>query len=290
MQGQQKLNSLANRALLVKLTRSMYQPYAYDDNATKLIEKTVGVSGVGRYNKRLMKDSARLKDTNEKFNALYAEYIRNTVPWLDDGVRMVPNAIYFEFAASLRSLIAEAKAAADQLEQEWDAMVAADIARLGPLANPADYPTAQQVRERFNAQVRFFPIPQSEDFRVAVTDEDRAEMEAAIAEATANVTKHLIKEMLAPVAKLAAKLSVPIGTEGSIFRDSMVENVLEEVLRAERLNVNNDPEITELTGQIKTVVAPYVAVPAALREDAHKRADAAARMKELQDKMVGLTG
>lgn len=282
--------TLADKALLVRLQRSMYQPYSYDDAATKMVEQATGVRGAGRYNKRLFKGRTLLSDTNEKFNVLYTTFIKNTVPWLDDGVRMVPNAAYFDFAQDLRGLIADARAAADKLAQNWDAMVAADMVRLGALANPADYPSAEEVRARFDARVNFFPIPSTADFRVDVTDEDKAEMEAAIHEAEANVGKHLMKEMLGPVQAFVAKLSVPIGADGSIFRDSLVENVAELVGRLPRLNINADPVIDRMLGDIRTVLDTYGQNPDALRESPIMREAARDKMAQIQSDMAAFMG
>ena len=171
-----QLATLADKALLVKLQRSMYQPYAYDDSATKLVEQQAGVSNVGRFNKRLFKDNPILKSTNEKFTLLYNTYRKNTVPWLDDGVRMVPNAVYFEFAHEMRGLIQQAKAAADHLESQWDRMVGEDMQRLGALANPADYPPSWEVRSIFDATINFFPVPSTNDFRIAISEEDKQQI------------------------------------------------------------------------------------------------------------------
>lgn len=282
------MTTLADKALLVKLNRSMYQPYAYDKAATEMVEQAAGVKNVGRYNKRLFKDSKTLKDTNEAFNALYLTYIKNTVPWLDDGVRMTPTALYLELANELRGLIRDARRAADALELAWPQMVIDDMRRLGAMGNWADYPSAAEVRAKFDAQVNFFPIPTTADFRIDVSAEDKAAMDAAIATAEANVGKYLMKEMLRPVQSFVKKLSVPIGTEGSIFRDTLVENINDLVDRLPRLNINNDPEVTVLINEIKAVMETFNAD--ALRDSPVVRQSARDKMAEIEAKMAAFMG
>jgi hypothetical protein len=285
-----KIATLADKALLVKLQRSMYQPYAFDLEATKLVEQSAGVAGVGRFNKRLFKGNTILADTNEKFTLLYNTYRRHTVPWLDDGVRMCPNALYFEFAQEMRGLIADAKHAADNLASRWSQMVQDDMHRLGSMANFRDYPTAAEVRAKFDATITFMPIPTTSDFRVDVTEEDKAEMERAIHEAEANVAKYLLKEMMDPVKAFVEKLSVPIGEKGSIFRDTLVENLEDLVTRLPRLNINNDPQVDAILKDIKHVVDNYGTDMEALRTSPITRKSARDKMAELDKKLANIMG
>jgi hypothetical protein len=284
------MTTLADKALLVKLNRSLYQPYVFDAKATRMVEEASGVTKAGRYNKRLFRDSSVLKDTNEKFNLLYVTYIKRTVPWLDDGVRMVPNALYFELAHELRDLIVDAKAAADALARQWGAMVASDIQLLGAMANPADYCTAEEVRAKFDAQVTFFPVPSAADFRIDVTEEDRAEMAKAISDAEANVGKYLMKEMLAPVKAFVNKLSVPIGLDGAIFRDTLIENIVDLVERLPKLNINRDPDVDATIAELKSVIDHFADNPDVLRESQDTRQSARDKMAVIEAKMAAFMG
>lgn len=285
-----KLPTLADKALLVRLQRSMYQPYAYDDSATKTIEQMTGVKNAGRYNKRLFKDNRDLAETNEAFSVLYNTYRKNTVPWLDDGVRMVPNAIYFEFAHEMRGLIQAAKSSVQTLAQKWDSMVLADMQRLGPLANPKDYISKDDLLAKFDATIHFFPIPSTSDFRVEVTDEDKAEMEKALKEAETNVSKYLLGEMLDPVKAFVEKLSIPIGEKGAVFRNSLVENLVDVVDRLPRLNINGDPAVAETINQIKAIVDTYGENPDVLRESPIVRQQARDKMAEIDAKLAAFMG
>jgi len=280
--------TLADKALLVKLSQSRYQPYAHDAAATSIIEQTTGVVGAGRYNKRLFAGNKQLTDVNTKFNVLYSEYLKRTVPWLDDGVRMTPNELYFEFAQDMREYIRDALQAADQLVNNWDNMVAVDIARLGSLGNPDDYPTKEDIRAKFDARIQFFPVPTANDFRISVSDEDKMEMEDAIKQVEANISKHLLKEMLDPISSYVSKLSIPIGEKGAVFRDSLVENVNELVNRLPKLNINNDPEITRIINDVKAVVETYSMT--GLRESPIMRENAREKMARIQKDLSAFMG
>jgi hypothetical protein len=278
--------TLADKAMLVRLTRSMYQPYAFDRNVTEKVNYETGVRKAGRFNKRLLLDCYQLRETNAAFNDVYQYTLLNTVPWLDDGFRMFPADRYFDFQRGLRELMDEANRQADRLAAVWDVLVADDMSRLGSLANSDDYP--RDIRQRYSVAVKFMPIPTANDFRVAVSDEDRQSLNDAIAEAEANVTKYLIGELLDPIKRAVEKLAVPIGDEGSIFRDSLLVNITEQVERARNLNLGADPRITELCDSIKSAVGGFDKAPDMLREDISARQATQEKLAAIARKMGGI--
>lgn len=278
--------SLAERAMLVRLKRSMFQPYAFDEGATAEIELKTGVRKAGRFNKRLLLDCYDLKDTNSAFNDVYDYVNHNTVPWLDDGVRMLPSHLYFDFTQGVRELIATAEGKARNLASKWDILVARDMLRLGPMANANDYP--KDIAAAYAISLKFMPVPSTSDFRVQISDEDRNSLASAIQEAEANVSKYLISEMLEPVRKAVEKLSIPIGQEKSIFRDSLLNNIMDQVQRARKLNINGDPQVTAMIDEINAAISGYANAQDRLREDIGARADAQAKLSEIMSKMSGL--
>lgn len=281
-----KIPSLAERAVLVRLKRSMFQPYAYDEGATASIELKTGIKNAGRFNKRLLLDCYDLKDTNAAFNDVYDYVNRNTVPWLDDGVRMLPSHLYFDFTQGVRELIAAAEGKARNLASKWDLHVARDMQRLGELANITDYPS--DIASKYSIALKFMPVPSTSDFRVQISESDKESLNSAIAEAEAGISKHLITEMLAPVRKAVEKLSIPIGQEKSIFRDSLINNIMEQVQRAKKLNISGDPAITALVDEINAAISGYAQAQDRLREDVGARADAQAKLSDIMSKMSGL--
>jgi hypothetical protein len=279
-------NSLSERAMLVRLRKSIYSPYAFDRDTTAKVEVDTGVARAGRFSKRLLLDCTPLKETIAAYNAVYSYHMLNTVPWLDDGVRMLPSAQYFDYGQAISGLMSEASMKADRLASQWDLLVADDMSRLGSLARSNDYPT--NIRERFDVFVRYMPVPSTQDFRVAITDDDRASLEGAIREAEGNVSRHLITEMLEPIKHAVAKLRVPIGDEGSKFRNSLVENINDAVSRAKRLNVTNDPQVAEMVDQLEREFCESLGqVPQVLRESDSARAEARAKLEATMSKMSG---
>jgi hypothetical protein len=96
-----------------------------------------------------------------------------------------------------------------------------------------------------------------------------------------------IKMMLEPLGHLVEKLNKPIGTEGSIFRESAIENVVENINRARKLNVSDDPEITQMINTLSSAVNVYTGTNV-LRESPIVREQAAKKLDEIARQMGAL--
>lgn len=279
-------NALSSTTILMRLKRSMWDPYAFDANATNQVVVRAGVVDAGRFNKRLMLNCAELKSANSAFNDVYQYAIKNSVPWMDDGWRWLPATLYKPVAEGLGDRIKVALKLADALAANWPTLIARDMQRLGPLANPDDYPA--DIRARYAIDLRFSPVPDTSDFRVAISDEHKQSLLRAIDDAKAAASSYLITELLKPVKAAAEKLKVPIGHEGSIFRDSLLTNITDMVNRARSLNFTNDPVVAALIDDVATATSGIVLAPDRLREDIGARNDAQAKLDAIMAKMAGL--
>ena len=275
--------SFREKAITVRLRRAMYIPTKYDSAATAAAESSFGAGNVGRYTKRLLKNCTQLKDVQKAFQDVYTYVIDHTLPWMDEGVRVLPNASYVDFAQEVGEFRRKALSKVEKLGAVWDSAVLADKARLGSMWNPMDYPTKEEMLAKWGISVVFSPIPASEDFRIDMDEADRKALDDAIHEVEQSSTGYLLKEMLKPVAAMAAKLSVPIGDEGSIFRDSLMGNLKDVANRAKKLNLNHDARVDEVIADIEKVTNSVTLT--ALRETTEVRNATAKQMKSLADKI-----
>lgn len=280
------ITTLADKAVLVRFSQGTYQPYKFDKGATELVEQANHVPDAGRFNKRLFKNCEALSLCNSAFRNVYAKHIELTLPWLDDGMRMLPSWKYEGYRNELRPLIQEAERAADRLQRDWDQLVVEDMTRLGPLANSKDYPVS--IRDRYYIDLRFLPVPSKGDFRVDISDDDKASIERALKEAETNATKYLIGEVLKPLKHAVGKLRLPIGAEKSVFRDSMVENLLDAVERAAELNITYDQTLLAEIANVRTLFSGIE--PETLRESDQVRSAAAGRLDDVMSRLSAYMG
>ena len=206
---------------------------------------------------------------------------------------------YQKFTSDMRQLIDTANIAVAHLQRNWDDVVAADMNRMAGIAyahgkphlvNASDYPSADEIADRFSIDVRFMPIPKTEDFdpRMGISDDDRASLQRQLEDAETNASKHVLKQMLKPLEAAAQKLVVPIGQEGSLFRDSLVSNLVEVADRMNRVNISNDPVVQDRINDLTSLVSTYAKNIDVLRADPKVRTKAASQINSLVTQMSGL--
>ena len=287
-----KVKNLDEKAVLVQVKRRMYSPYKLDTEASRAY-------GAGNVNKHLFEGrNNRVKEAISKYTEVYTYAKDNTVPWTT-GVELLNIQNYMDFTTGLRELIHNADAAVDDLYNNWDAEVAADLGRLSAiaaskgkpsLANPADYPDADEMRAKFSIEVRYMPVPTADGFdpRLGISDEDKATVQKQLDDATANASAHVLNEMIEPMRRAVGKLTVKIGEDGSVFRDSMIDNMVDVASRMANVNVYDDPVIAERIKDLQSLVGTYANNKDMLRNVPSVREKAATQIDDLMSKMQGL--
>ena len=287
-----KVKNLDEKAVLVQVKRRMYSPYKLDTEESRAY-------GAGNVNKHLFEGrNNRVKEAISKYTEVYTYVKDNTVPWTT-GVELLNIENYMDFTNGLRGLIHSADAAVDDLYRNWDAEVAADLGRLASiaaskgkpnLANPSDYPDADEMRAKFSIEVRYMPVPTADGFdpRLGISDADKATVQKQLDDATANESAHVINEMIEPMRLAVSKLNVKIGDDGSVFRDSLIDNMVDVASRMAKVNISDDPAITERIKDLQSLVGTYANNKDMLRNSPSVREKAATQIDDLMSKMQGL--
>ena len=280
-----KIKDLHEKALLVKVKRRMYNPYTKDHAESERYQ-------AGNVNKHLFKGrDNRVAIAIAAYNAVYIFVKDNTVPW-STGVEMLNADNYINFTTGLRNLMDAADAAVEDCVYNWQYEVAKDYNRLLPTgrANYDDYPTEAQVRERFSIDVQYSPIPKVDGFdpRLGISEADKASLQRQLDDAETNATKHVIAQMLEPMTAAASKLAVPIGNDGHIFRDSLIDNMVDVADRMGRVNISDDPVIAERIKDLRSLVGTYANNKDVLRNSQTVREKAATQIDDLMSQMSGL--
>lgn len=275
--------TLREKAITVRVRRSMYTPTKYDKAATAAAEAALGTAKTGRYTKKLLRACKELRDCQHAFQDVYNYAVQNTLPWMDEGVRVLPNDNYIEFAAEIGRLRNVAMQKVQALAMVWDTAVMADKGFLGGMWDPHDYPTKSEMVNKWDIRIMFSPVATSEDFRIDMDESDKALLDQAIKDVEEQATDYLLKQILEPVAAMSAKLAVPIGEEGAVFRDTLVGNLRDVCKRTKKLNINNDERVDEVVDEIEHALVSIT--PQTLRESDYVRATTAKRMDEISKKL-----
>ena len=287
-----KVKGLDEKAVLISVKRYMYSPYKLDQEESKQY-------GAGNVNKHLFEGRNNLvKSTISKFTEVYTYVKDNTVPWTT-GVDMLNIDHYMEFNSGLRQRVDDAHRAVDTLCLSWEDEVKDDLDRLSQiaiakgkpnLANADDYPSVDELRAKFGIEIRYMPVPTTGDFRVDISDDDKASLQQQLDDAGVNANKHVIKSMIEPMQRAIAKLSVPIGNDGSVFRDTLVDNLVEVTERMNKINLSDDAVIQDSINGLRDLISTYASEQGKdlLRNNQTSREKAVTDIDSLCKQMSGL--
>jgi hypothetical protein len=296
--------SIASKAMKVKLTRGTGMARRRDHAAEAAVKEQFGEDMT--VTKALFKDKNNpIFKRGQVASEMYAYFTKYTLPHSDDGWRILPNNLYFEVSTKLGDYASSLEHFDRVIVGNYDYIVQKDIdLRRGPwlvayskaLADGRplppepcgnDYPTLEHIKRLLYVRYYFEPISTANDFRYMVTEQDKTRLSELLTTIEENARVSLYERMLEPMKRFVDKLAVPIGQEGSIFRDSLIGNLNELLCVLPRLNMNNDAHVQKALDDLKALVTPYVFNPSQLREDQTVRDTARAKMEALMSSLEG---
>lgn len=279
---------LSDKALLVQLQISRWTARKFDRKATEDVANKHGtVVDVGRYNKSLLPMNDMLDQVNKKATAIREKFYKNTLPWGINGTQILPSANYLSFMTEFRK---------DKSDYQWlvglfvDAYpdLQQDAQRfLGSLYNPSDYPSADEIANRFKIDMAVFPVP-SDDFRTNIADDElqriQSDVQQRVEQAAHNAMQDAWQRLYDRVKHLADKLNDPKAT----FKNSTVEHITELCQLLPRLNFADDPNLEAMRLEVERKLVGHH--PDALRNDPDLRRDKAQEANDIMAKMGAFMG
>jgi hypothetical protein len=287
------MKQLNEKAMLVKLTVRRANLTKRDQVAEAVIQQQMDDTSL-IVNSKLFRDSSNpINRIMQEASGIYIYHKNNTLGYIDKGPRILPNNNYMEYTHEMRQRITHVDAMLDKELPNYDRYVQLDIMyrsknQVTSRAKIADYPTAEEFRERMGFDLRFSPLPDEKHFLFDLSDDDRLAFRDSIKEAEKVARRETILSMLTPLQHLVTKLNIGIGEKESVFRDSAIENVLDGLQRARKLNIDEDPELQEAIGNLSSAITVFDKHKDALRESPIVREQAHKKLNDLASKMRGL--
>lgn len=274
-------NPLQTKAMLAQLSISMWTGRKADKKVTTEVEQKHGAHDAGKFNKVLV-DKALLEPISKLSSKARDYHYHMTLAWSDSGPRILPSALFAEYTQTMRGMKTEFEKQVDTLVRAYPNEVQAARVRLGTMYEPGDYPDPAEMYGKFAIKTEFMPVPDGDDFRVAVSEDDRAELSRSVREgvqarlsSAVTATYSRIREV---VSKIEERLSVP----DAIFKDSLITNALELTQVLNGLNITDDQVITDICQDIKNYL---LMPPSVLRSRADVRAITAAHAGRILAKL-----
>lgn len=276
------MTKITERAMLMHLQVSMWTANKRDVRASNEVCSVKNTArGMARVNKSLLPPGAL--DKIEKIASGTRAYVYdNTLPWMHDGPRILPNEHYMTVAAELRARIPMFDEAVRELVANYDELCAQARRLLGALYDPTDYPAKAEIASRFSMDTIFAPLPDSGDFRTTLVDDAmKAEWDRAVQRTVANATDCLWERLYEVVKRASERLSQP----DAIFRDTLVENARELCAVLPKLNITGDPNLEAMRQEVERTLGSQK--PDTLRHNPGHRAATASKLDDVMRRMAG---
>ena len=255
---------LASRAMLASLNIRQWSARKLDRKVTNdAIQANGAASDAGRFNKALIATES-LSGIVAAANAARASHYELTLPWANDGARILSAALHDKYAARMAEHRAAFESALRAFLPEYAALVQESRVRLGAMFNAADYPSESDIAGRFSFGHCLLPVPSGADFRVDIADSQAAAIKADIERVTTAALgaaqRDAWQRVADTVGHMAAKLAdFKPGADGAratgIFRDSLVENVRALVDVLPGLNIAADPALAAIAARMAALCA-----------------------------------
>jgi len=236
--------SLKEKVMIVNLTISQWSARKYDAKASKEVEAAHNAREAGRFNKSLLQ-SDTLKEIGKVANQMRTLHYEKTLPWGDNGDRVLSTEIYFEYITQVGQLTLAFNQAAEQFVSEYTNLKEDAKLRLNTLYREDDYPAEWKIRDKFKAHVGFMPVAESDDLRVDMSEDVLIAMRGQITQEMNTRVGNAINEMLDRIRTAVKHMADTLTETDKVFRDSLVGNVQNLVETLPLLNFNNDVKVND---------------------------------------------
>ena len=278
--------SIATMAMVLNLQIGVWQGYRLDKEASSKVTSEAGADNdAARVNKHLVPKAA-LADVVSAANVVRTHLYLKTLPWKDNGDRLLTRKMFLGFIEEHEKLVGEFDQAVHKFLTETY-LSARDQAsfRMGALFKPDDYPSPADLKRRFYINLDIDAVTEANDFRCALdaqhADEVRAKMERAMHERLGKAMTDIYSRLSEVVGHFAKTMA----DEKKVFRDTTVSNITELVELIPGLNVLDDPQLDALGKEIKLKLGGVD--PKDLRKDPAARSQAAQDAADIMAKMSG---
>jgi hypothetical protein len=277
--------SLAGKAMVVSLNISQSTFRKFDQRATSTVESTYATTEkVGNYNKKLLPGAVELEEVHRIGRSIREYYYEQTLPWMNDGSRIISSRNYLDFTNAYRKRKGEWEQAVATFMHEYPALRDEAKIKLGDLYAETDYPTVAQLAHKFSCEVAFMPVPDIGDFRVEVLDSEKEAFLNRMREVESNAMRECWRRLYDVVQHAVGKLQTP----GAQFKNTLIENITDMCKLLPRLNVTDDPELENMRRQVETLASKIS--PDMCRSSDGVRSAAASALADTMSKMSAYMG
>jgi hypothetical protein len=251
---------ITERAMLAAIHISIWTAVKHDRKVSRDVANQHGAhESAGRYNKKLLQGAEKLEALRTLAGQIRQYFYKITLPWSDEGLRLLPAHFYFELTGKMREFDQVFAQQVDEFLAVYPNYIEQVRPELNGLFREEDYPSVEKLRSKFALKLEVLPIPSGNDFRVTLSEEEQArvtcEIDASVRQSLQRGTEDLWTRLKGVVTHLVDRLNDP----ESRFHSSLITNVFDLVDLLPRLNVGQDEELNRFANHIRNRLCTFTA-------------------------------
>lgn len=251
------MNTIREKAMLASLTVRVWGGKKHDRDITEEVARTHGAKGdVGRYTKFLI-DREKLKAVQSVANEIRNTFWSNTLPWDDNGTRLLTNDNYLVCMEKIGALKSKFEDAVTEFKDIYPSLIEDAKKKLNGMFKETDYPRLSDIAAKFGIDVELVPLPDTADLRIGLSEDEVARIKADIERRTEERLEEGMKDLWSRLHDRISHVAEVLGNRDAVIRDSLIENLVEICDLAPNINVAGDKELNRLCAKIKTEVGAY---------------------------------
>jgi len=276
------MSILNEKSMLIFLNISFWTARKYDKRISQEIEDQYNADDAGRYNKILIAKEY-LANIQKIISAARTFHYENTLPWSDQGGRLLPSANYFNYVKDIQRFKDDFEREVANFLKVYPSLKDEARQRLNGMFDEDDYPDIFTLETKFAIKSMILPVPEADDFRVNLTDDEVDSIRTSIREQVQDSTQAGMKDLWQRLFKVVSHMLERLSDPDNKFKNTLVENIEGLCELLPKLNITNDPELDRAVREIKTKLTGNDSQT--LRDNDVARSNTAAEAQKILNKM-----
>jgi hypothetical protein len=244
--------SITSSAVLVEMNISVWTANKLDKSATeKVVSDNSAVSNAAQVRKNLMAGTTLRKDIADYAAGCRMWHNTRTLPWADKGARLLATSLFMDYKSEVNVRRDTFNKMVDNFMVQYPSLVQTANNYLGTLFNPEDYPSPDEVRDKFGFRLVFSPVPESTDFRLQVAEQDlqdlRKQYEDSFNDRIADAMREPWDRLHKLLLGMSEKLTDVDGEDETKkrYHDTLITNAQSLCGMLTHLNITKDPQLEQ---------------------------------------------
>lgn len=274
------MTALNEKAVMVKLTITMWQNRSVDEKARHSVATVFNVQDKEDVYVKTLVPRHYTSRISRACIAARREHYDLTMPWLDEGQRILPCNMMFKYTQAMAVKRADFEAAVSNFLVAYPQAIETAKLQKGELFEETDYPTAAYLQTLYSYDIDMLPLPGT-DFRLQSLNEDMEKLvRAQVSDTLVRTSRTAVQALRSRLFSRLAHLTEVLGMNKH-FKDSTINLLKDEIDLVEQLNIMDDESLKGIVAKCRKQVLQHT--PAVLRTNEQVRLDVYKNAMELKN-------